>query len=162
MGGPASGFRTNGWLTERCRRPSAGERPLAAAALTDGSTDASCTVESRVCAEATAPVIPADRWHDPYMPMADLRREIGDKTAQRNAGTGTMLLKHLEALDARPIFIGTWAAPDWAVRFYEKNGYRLLGREEASRLLRTYWSIPERQIETSVVLASPSFRPQSR
>jgi hypothetical protein len=49
--------------------------------------------------------------------------------------------------------VGTWADASWAVAFYERNGFRRLGREETARLLRTYWDIPERQVETSVVLA---------
>jgi hypothetical protein len=58
----------------------------------------------------------------------------------------------------KPILIGTWAAATWAVRFYEKHGYRKLSREEMARLMRKYWNIPERQIETSVVLASPAWQ----
>jgi hypothetical protein len=54
---------------------------------------------------------------------------------------------------ARPVLVGTWAAAGWAVRFYERNGFQLVATAEKERLLRTYWSIPERQIETSVVLA---------
>lgn len=73
-------------------------------------------------------------------------------TAQRSS-LGRMLLRHLEALVEKPILIGTWAAASWAIRFYEQNGYVLLDREEVERLLRKYWSIPERQVETSVVLA---------
>ena len=63
------------------------------------------------------------------------------------------MLVHLRTLTAKPILIGTWAAADWAIRFYEKNGFALVNGDEKNRLLRTYWSIPERQIETSVVLA---------
>jgi len=48
--------------------------------------------------------------------------------------------------------VGTWAAAEWAVRFYEKHGFRPVSQTEKDRLLRTYWSIPERQVETSVVL----------
>ena len=64
-----------------------------------------------------------------------------------------MLLRHLETLTYKPILIGTWAAATWAVAFYERNGYVCVSHEEKERLLRTYWSIPERQVETSVVLA---------
>ena len=67
---------------------------------------------------------------------------------------GEKLLKYLEGTTAKPILIGTWSAAAWAIRFYEKNGCRLLSRPEIERLLRKYWSIPERQIETSVVLAN--------
>jgi GNAT superfamily N-acetyltransferase len=75
-------------------------------------------------------------------------------TAQRS-GLGTLLLHHLESLVDKPVLIGTWAAAGWAIRFYERNGYVLLDREVIEGLLRQYWSIPERQIETSVVLAKP-------
>jgi hypothetical protein len=62
-------------------------------------------------------------------------------------------------MTAKPILIGTWAAATWAVGFYEKNGYRLLSRTDTDRLLRKYWRIPERQIETSVVLANARWTP---
>ncbi len=61
-------------------------------------------------------------------------------------------------MTAKPILIGTWTAATWAIRFYEKNGYRALSRPETERLLRKYWSIPERQIETSVVLANAKWK----
>jgi hypothetical protein len=57
----------------------------------------------------------------------------------------------------KPILIGTWAAASWAVLFYQKNGYTLVSEEEKNRLLRKYWSIPERQVETSVVLANQTW-----
>jgi GNAT superfamily N-acetyltransferase len=81
------------------------------------------------------------------------------RTTQRRKGIGEKLLKHLEASTTKPILIGTWKAATWAIRFYEKNGYRLLSRPEIERLLGTYWSIPERQIETSVVLADARWKP---
>jgi hypothetical protein len=59
----------------------------------------------------------------------------------------------LENIIDKPILIGTWAAASWAISFYEKNGYTLVSDEEKNRLLGIYWSVPERQIETSVVLA---------
>ena len=68
-------------------------------------------------------------------------------------GIGTKLLKHLESMTEKTVLIGTWAAASWAITFYEKNGYTLVSEEEKSRLLRKYWSIPARQVETSVVLA---------
>ena len=142
-------------------------------------------------AQAYKGIIPADRWHDPYMPMEHLQAEIRDgvrfwgfesdgnlagvmgiqdrgevdlirhayvRSAGQRAGAGTTLLRHIEKSARKPILIGTWAAATWAIAFYEKNGYRLLSREETGRLLRRFWSIPERQIETSVVLASPDWR----
>lgn len=68
-------------------------------------------------------------------------------------GIGARLLRHLEGLTKKPILIGTWADATWAISFYKKNGYELLPREEKNRLLKKYWSIPPRQIKTSVVLA---------
>ena len=137
-------------------------------------------------ARAYRGVIPADRWHEPYMPANELEKEIaegvvfwvaeqegrlsglmgiqdkGDVTLVRHAyvasttqrsGVGTKLLHHVESIVDKPILIGTWAAASWAIGFYQRNGYTLLSTGDADRLLRTYWSIPTRQIETSVVLA---------
>jgi len=137
-------------------------------------------------ARAYRGVIPADRWHEPYMSADELAGEIADgvvfwvaeqegsltgvmgiqdkgdvalvrhayvaPTTQRS-GVGTTLLRHVESLVDKPILIGTWAAASWAVEFYRRNGYTLVETSEKDRLLRTYWSIPDRQIETSVVLA---------
>ena len=74
------------------------------------------------------------------------------RTTNRSQGIGGKLLAGLRKLTARPVLIGTWAAATWAVRFYEKHGFRLVTPEEKNRLLKKYWSIPERQVETSVVL----------
>jgi len=142
-------------------------------------------------AQAYKGIIPADRWHEPYMPLQELKEQIaqgivfwghesdgkldgvmgiqdrGDVTlvrhayvlsSKRKSGIGTRLLAHLETLTAKPVLIGTWAAADWAIRFYEKNGYRLLSRPETGRLLRQYWTIPQRQVETSVVLANSKWQ----
>jgi ribosomal protein S18 acetylase RimI-like enzyme len=74
-------------------------------------------------------------------------------------GIGRKLLKHLLRIARTPdILVGTWEAAGWAVRFYEKHGFRLLSKEEKNRLLREYWDIPERQVETSVVLKLQSSR----
>ena len=138
-------------------------------------------------AEAYRGVIPADRWHEPYMPEAQLRQEIaagvefwGLETAdglagvmgvqpvrdvdlirhayvrpdQQRHGVGAELLQHLRRNSTRPMLVGTWAAAHWAIAFYERHGFVLAAPERAAALLRTYWTIPERQIETSVVLAS--------
>ncbi len=75
------------------------------------------------------------------------------RTAHRSRGIGGKLLSHLRKFAARPILIGTWADAVWAVRFYEKHGFRMVSREEKDILLKKYWSIPQRQIETSVVLS---------
>jgi N-acetylglutamate synthase-like GNAT family acetyltransferase len=74
---------------------------------------------------------------------------------EQNQGIGKKLLQHLQSMAEKPILIGTWAAASWAVSFYQRNGYTLVSEVEKNRLLRRYWSIPERQVETSVVLASP-------
>jgi len=141
-------------------------------------------------AQAYKDVIPADRWHEPYMPLDELRREIVDgvefwgevvdgelrgvmgiqprgevdlirhayvRTHARRQGVGTRLLAHLMRTTQKPLLIGTWADARWAVRFYEKNGFRLLSREATEGVLRRFWNIPERQVETSVVLASPQW-----
>ena len=74
-------------------------------------------------------------------------------TKSQKLGIGTKLLQHLERMTDKPILIGTWATAAWAISFYEKNGYILESDEEKNRLLRKYWSIPEQQVITSVVLA---------
>jgi GNAT superfamily N-acetyltransferase len=74
-------------------------------------------------------------------------------TRLRRQGIGAKLLWHLEGLTEKPILVGTWKAASWAVSFYVKNGYYLVSDKEKDLLLRKYWSIPERQIATSVVLA---------
>jgi N-acetylglutamate synthase-like GNAT family acetyltransferase len=137
-------------------------------------------------AQAYRGVIPADRWHDPYMPAEQLAQEIAagvvfwvaeedgrvlgvmgmqDKgevalvrhayvsTALRRKGVGTRLLRHVAGLTDKPILIGTWATATWAIDFYRRNGFTVVSDQDKDRLLRTYWSIPARQIETSVVLA---------
>jgi N-acetylglutamate synthase-like GNAT family acetyltransferase/quercetin dioxygenase-like cupin family protein len=137
-------------------------------------------------AQAYRGVIPADRWHEPYMPAHELAKEIAagivfwvaeeqgrilgvmgmqDKgdvalvrhayvaTATQRSGVGTKLLRHVQGLTHQPVLIGTWAAAAWAVDFYRRNGFTVVSESEKNRLLRKYWSIPVRQIETSVVLA---------
>ncbi len=74
-------------------------------------------------------------------------------TIKRNKGIGGKLISHLRKMADRPVLIGTWRDAVWAIRFYEKYGFRLVTKEEKVLLLRKYWSIPDRQIETSVVLA---------
>ena len=74
------------------------------------------------------------------------------RTSSRNRGIGAKLLAHLRDMTDRPVLIGTWADAVWAVRFYETHGFRVVGPQEKNRLLKKYWDVPERQIETSVVL----------
>ncbi|MGD0276980.1 MAG: GNAT family N-acetyltransferase [Syntrophales bacterium] len=141
-------------------------------------------------AQAYKGVIPADRWHEPYMSQEQLKQEIdagvsfwgfekdgnlvgvmgiqdkGEVTLIRhsyvrkqswNRGIGTILLQFLESITDKPILIGTWSDATWAIAFYEKNSYQLVSTEEKNHLLRKFWTIPERQIETSVVLVGSSW-----
>jgi GNAT superfamily N-acetyltransferase len=80
------------------------------------------------------------------------------RTAARNRGIGSKLLKHLYTIAKTPVLIGTWSDATWAIKFYQKHGYRLLPQDETHTLLRKYWSIPARQIETSVVLANDEWK----
>lgn len=136
-------------------------------------------------------VIPADRWHEPYMPMTELQSEIGKgvrfygirvdgrlagvmgiqdvkdvtlirhayvRTALRGHGIGRKLLTFLNQLTVRPVLIGTWKAASWAIRFYEKNGFACVDDDEKNRLLKIYWTVPDRQVEESVVLVDQRWR----
>jgi N-acetylglutamate synthase-like GNAT family acetyltransferase len=137
-------------------------------------------------AQAYRGVIPPDRWHEPYMPAAEMENEIaagvvfwvaeaceqvlgimgmqdkGDVALVRHAyvapgeqrkGVGAALLRHVQNLTPKPVLIGTWADATWAIEFYRRNGFSLVAPAEKDRLLRKYWAIPARQVETSVVLA---------
>jgi GNAT superfamily N-acetyltransferase len=137
-------------------------------------------------AEAYRGVIPADRWHEPYMRLQELDEEIADGVVfwgyeeggellgimgiqrvnevdlirhayvapgKQGSGIGGALLEHLTGPATRPMLVGTWAAADWAIRFYERHGFELVSSERKNELLKTHWTIPDRQIETSVVLA---------
>jgi GNAT superfamily N-acetyltransferase len=139
-------------------------------------------------AQAYRGVIPADRWHEPYMAAGELERELADGVAfwgyeadgalvgimgiqpvrdvalirhayvapgSQRHGVGGALVEHLAGSSTRPMLVGTWAAADWAIRFYRRHGFELVSPERKAALLKTYWTIPERQIETSVVLANP-------
>jgi GNAT superfamily N-acetyltransferase len=85
----------------------------------------------------------------------DLIRHAYVLPSGQRHGVGRALLRHLRRLTARRMLVGTWAAADWAIRFYRHNGFELVSPECKSALLRRYWTIPDRQIETSVVLANP-------
>ena len=76
------------------------------------------------------------------------------RSNKRNQGIGICLLRFLESTTEKPILIGTWADATWAIAFYKKNGYRVLPEKEKNRLLRKHWTIPKRQVVTSVVLAN--------
>jgi len=139
-------------------------------------------------AEAYRGVIPADRWHDPYMSLVELESEIAagvvfwvyesegevigvigvqpvrDVDLIRHAyvrpggqrrGIGAALISHIRSLSSRQMLVGTWAAATWAIAFYQRHGFALVSSGQKTALLKTHWTIPERQIETSVVLANP-------
>ena len=74
-------------------------------------------------------------------------------TSNQKRGIGAYLLSHVRELAVGPVLIGTWADAVWAIRFYEKHGFQSVRPEEKDRLLEQYWTVPKRQIETSVVLA---------
>ncbi|MFB9326296.1 GNAT family N-acetyltransferase [Paenibacillus aurantiacus] len=82
------------------------------------------------------------------------------RTARRQGGIGGRLLEHIAGRVEKPILIGTWEAAVWAIAFYKKHGFALVPAEAKRGLLERYWQVPERQIETSVVLASAGFVPQ--
>src|SRR5436305_7534964 len=138
-------------------------------------------------AEAYRAVIPADRWHEPYMDPSELDGEIARGVAfwgyeadgsllgvmgiqpvhdvvlirhayvvpgSQRRGVGGALLAHLRRLTAERMLVGTWAAADWAIRFYRRNGFELVSPERRRALLAAYCTIPDRQVETSVVLAN--------
>jgi len=85
----------------------------------------------------------------------DLIRHAYVRPGRQRGGIGGALLAHLRDEASRPMLVGTWAAAEWAIRFYERHGFELVSRERKTELLQRYWDIPERQIETSVVLAGP-------
>ena len=85
----------------------------------------------------------------------DLIRHAYVAPAHQGRGIGGALLRHLLRGSTRPTLVGTWAAAEWAIRFYEHHGFEPVGPERSAALLKAYWTIPERQIETSVVLARP-------
>ena len=140
-------------------------------------------------AEAYRGVIPADRWHDPYMSLLELDSEIsagvafgayvseGDvisvmgiqpvrdvdlirhayvRPGNQRRGIRAALISHIRSMSSRQMLVGIWAAATWAIAFHQRNGFELVSAKQKAALLKTYWTIPERQIETSVVLANPA------
>jgi GNAT superfamily N-acetyltransferase len=136
-------------------------------------------------------VIPADCWHEPYMPERELEDEIAAgvsfwgyetdgglagvmglqrvrevelirhayvRPADQGRGVGTALLQHLRERSSRPMLVGTWAAAHWAINFYCRHGFELIPADSTAAVLRRYWTISARQIETSVVLADARFQ----
>jgi GNAT superfamily N-acetyltransferase len=79
--------------------------------------------------------------------------------AYQKHGIGRELLSHLVSLTQRSILVGTWAAAGWAIRFYQRHGFELASGERKNELLRTYWNITQRQIDTSVVLEHRGRKP---
>jgi N-acetylglutamate synthase-like GNAT family acetyltransferase len=85
----------------------------------------------------------------------DLIRHAYVAPGSQGRGVGGALLAHLDGLTDRQVLVGTWAAAEWAIHFYRRHGFEQVTPEQKTRLLTTYWNIPERQSETSVVLAKP-------
>jgi GNAT superfamily N-acetyltransferase len=87
----------------------------------------------------------------------DLIRHAYVLPRRQGLGVESSLLEHLRGRSTQRMLVGTWAAAEWAIRFYRRHGFELVTPEQKTALLRSYWRIPDRQIETSVVLASPPF-----
>jgi N-acetylglutamate synthase-like GNAT family acetyltransferase len=87
-----------------------------------------------------------------------LIRHAYTRTEERGRGIGSKLLQHLLQMASKPVLIGTWRDATWAIRFYEKHGFTLVDEEWKDRLLREYWSVSQRQVETSVVLVDRAYR----
>lgn len=85
----------------------------------------------------------------------ELIRHAYVRRNHQGSGVGTLLIRHLCATFSGQVLVGTWTAAQWAIAFYERNGFTLIAGEQKDRLLRTYWSISDRQVETSIVLAKP-------
>ena len=85
----------------------------------------------------------------------DLIRHAYVLPGRQRGGIGSSLLEHLMGVSTQRLLVGTWAAAAWAIRFYRRHGFELVTPEQKTALLRSYWTIPDRQIETSVVLANP-------
>ena len=85
----------------------------------------------------------------------DLIRHAYVAPGRQRGGVGSELLDHLVGVSTQRLLVGTWAAAEWAIGFYRRHGFELVTPEQKTALLRSYWRIPERQVETSVVLAKP-------
>jgi GNAT superfamily N-acetyltransferase len=102
-------------------------------------------------------------WIENFVSVAVMSiQRVGDVTLIRHAyvstniqrtGLGEKLLKHLlNLVQTSIVYVGTWQAANWAIKFYQKNGFEVLSTKEKNKLLNKYWNIPKRQVETSVVL----------
>ncbi len=80
------------------------------------------------------------------------------RSASQKQGIGGQLLAYLLEMVDGPVLIGAWADAAWAIRFYEKHGFQLVSPQDKHRLLKKYWTVSERQVETSVVLANQEWR----
>jgi GNAT superfamily N-acetyltransferase len=85
----------------------------------------------------------------------DLIRHAYVRPGFQGRGVGGALLAHLRSLSTRRMLVGTWADAVWAIEFYQQHGFKMVSPQQKDRLLKTYWTIPERQVETSVVLGRP-------
>ena len=85
----------------------------------------------------------------------DLIRHAYVIPGRQRGGVGSSLLEHLVGLSAQRLLVGSWAAAEWAIEFYRRHGFEMVTPQQKTALLRSYWRIPERQVETSVVLAKP-------
>ena len=85
----------------------------------------------------------------------DLIRHAYVLSGSQRRGVGGALVDHLRRLSTRPMLVGTWQAAVWAIRFYQRHGFALASPTRKTILLKTYWNIPDRQVDTSVVLANP-------
>lgn len=83
-----------------------------------------------------------------------LIRHAYTRTQHQRRGIGAQLLQVLCDSASRPMLVGTWRSANWAISFYEKHGFRLVSQEQKNVLLNTYWNVPARQVETSVVLSN--------
>ncbi|MGC2404169.1 MAG: GNAT family N-acetyltransferase [Acidobacteriaceae bacterium] len=79
------------------------------------------------------------------------------RSGSQKSGIGSQLLVHLREMTGCPVLVGTWADAVWAIRFYERHGFRLVGADDKNRLLKKYWKISQRQVDTSVVLADENW-----
>lgn len=84
------------------------------------------------------------------------------RSSHQGKGIGSLLLRRLTEGATRPILVGTWSAATWAIRFYESHGFHLVTDERKNELLRKYWTVPDRQVESSVVLSMPGDDPTTR